>query len=207
VEDNLAKFGSDSGQKRGWQHHVVRRVIVFTLLFGLWLLLSGNLVVEFIILGAAASALVVFLTSHLLEPSSTEEYEPLSGSFFWLGLTIVRFLFYLPWLVTQIVTANLQVAYQILHPKMPIAPRLLVFNTTLHSEPSQILLAHSITLTPGTITMDLERSKFVVHALFAVQNQILAKGGMQERVARVFGERPEPATSMRIITDINELHR
>jgi multicomponent Na+:H+ antiporter subunit E len=203
----LAKFGSGSGQKRGWQHHVVRQVIVFMLLFGLWLLLSGNLVVEFIILGAAASALVVFLSSHLLEPSSTEEYEPLPRSFFWLGLAIVRFLFYLPWLITQIVTANLQVAYQILHPKMPIAPRLLVFNTTLRSEPSQVLLAQSITLTPGTITVDLERSELVVHALFAVQNQILAKGGMQERVARVFGERLTPTTSVRIITDINELHR
>jgi multicomponent Na+:H+ antiporter subunit E len=202
----LAKSGSGSRQKRGWQHPVVRRVIVFTLLFGLWLLLSGNLVVEFIILGAAASALVVFLTSHLLEPSSTEEYEPLPRSFFWLGLAIARFLFYLPWLIIQIVTANFQVAYQILHPKMPIAPRLLVFRTTLHSEPSQVLLAQSITLTPGTITVDLERSELVVHALFPVQDQILAKGGMQERVARVFGERPEPTTSVRTITDIKELH-
>jgi hypothetical protein len=55
--------------------------------------------------------------------------------------------------------------------------------------------------------VDLERSELVVHALFAVQNQILAKGGMQERVARVFGERLTPTMSVRIITDIKELHR
>jgi multicomponent Na+:H+ antiporter subunit E len=183
----------------------VRRAAVFVLLFGLWLLLSGKFVVEFIVLGAAASALVVFLTSHLQEPSSTEEYQPLPESFLWLGLTIVRFLIYAPWLIAAIVTANLQVVYQILHPKLPISPRLLVFRTTLDSEPSQIMLAQCITLTPGTITMDLDRGRFVVHALSTAQEQILGKGGMQERVGRVFDEVTEPVTSVSIITDINEL--
>lgn len=193
-----------SGQRRGWQQPVVRRAVVFVFLFGLWLLLSGKFVVEFIVLGAAASALVVVLTSHLQEPSSTEEYQPLPESFLWLGLTIVRFGIYLPWLIYEIATANLQVAYQILHPKLPISPRLLVFHTTLDSEPSQIVLAQCITLTPGTITMDLDRGRFVVHALTTAQEQILGKGGMQERVGRVFDEVTEPVTSVRTITDINE---
>jgi multicomponent Na+:H+ antiporter subunit E len=197
--------GIESGRRKGWQHPVARRAAVFVLLFGLWLLLSGKFVVEFIVLGAAACALVVFLTSHLREPSSTEEYQPLPESFLWLGLTIVRFLTYIPWLIAGIITANLQVAYQILHPKLPISPRLLVFRTTLDSEPSQILLAQSITLTPGTITMDLDRGRFVVHALSTAQEQILGKGGMQERVGRVFDEVAEPVASVRIITDINEL--
>jgi multisubunit Na+/H+ antiporter MnhE subunit len=67
------------------------------------------------------------------------------------------------------------------------------------------MLAQCITLTPGTITMDLDRGRFVVHALSAAQEQILGKGGMQERVGRVFDEVTEPVTSVRIITDINEL--
>jgi len=201
----LTPIVDDPMKRRGWQHPVVTRGAIFILLFGLWLLLSGKFVVEFIVLGAISSALVVFLTSPLLEPSSTEEYQPLPQSFLWLGLTIVRFLAYMPWLIAEIVTANLQVAYQILHPKLPISPQVLVFHTTLDSEPSQIVLAQSITLTPGTITMDLDHGKFVVHALRTSQDQILGNGGMQERVGKVFDEITEPITSIRVVTDIDEL--
>lgn len=201
----MVKSALESEKRRGWQHPVVIRAAIFILLFGFWLLLSGKFVVEFVVLGAAASALVVFLTSHLLKPSSTEEYQPLPQSFRWLALTILRLFIYMPWLIAEIVIANVQVAYQILHPKLPISPRLLVFRTTLDSEPSQILLAQSITLTPGTITVDLDRGQFIVHALFSGQNQILGRGGMQERLGKVFDEVTEPVTSLRIITDIDEL--
>lgn|SRR5919106_2889344 len=185
---------------------MVRWVIGFVFLYGLWLVLSGLFILEFLVLGALASALVVALTSHLAFPSRAERMVPFPHSRFDVVLISLRFLAYIPWLLFQIVIANLQVAYQILHPRMPVSPRLLHFHSTLRTEPSQILLAQSITLTPGTITIDLEQGDFLVHTLAGAPGQILAKGGIQERVARVFGEPSQPSPSSRTFTSIDELN-
>ena len=65
----------------------------------------------------------------------------------------MRFLLYLPWLAYQILASNIYVAYLVLHPRMPIDPSLVEFETSLQSERALVLLAQSITLTPGTVTV------------------------------------------------------
>jgi multicomponent Na+:H+ antiporter subunit E len=200
LKQRIAKNESlGSARADGWQKPLVLRGIMFVLLFGLWLVFSGKLVLEFLVLGALASTLVVFMTSHLTTPSRAETYEPLPQSYGWLLLTFLRFLVYLPWLVAQIVIANLQVTYQILHPKLPVSPRLLHFRTRLRAELPQLLLAQSITLTPGTITVDLSRGQFLIHVLSEPQSQVLAAGEMQQRVADVFGERLQQPPVVRAI--------
>jgi multicomponent Na+:H+ antiporter subunit E len=186
---------------------MIRWVIGFVFLYGLWLVLSGMFILEFLILGALASALVATLTYHLTFPSRAERMEPFPHSRFGLVLIFLRFLAYIPWLLFQIAIANLQVTYQILHPRMPVSPRLLHFHTTLRTEPSQILLAQSITLTPGTITVDLDQCEFLVHSLAGGPGQILDEGGIQQRVARVFGEPSHPIPTSRTFTSIDELHQ
>ena len=178
----------ETGPAAGWQNPAILRVIGFALLYGLWVLLSGKFILEYLVAGAVASAGVAAMTAHLLHPSSAEHYQPLPRNSKWLAARTLRFLAFLPWLVMEIAIANLQVTYQILHPALPVAPRLLRFRTALRFEPSQILLAHSITLTPGTITVDLSQGEFLVHALSSSQMQALAEGRMQQRIARVFGE-------------------
>lgn len=192
-------------QGRGWQNPLVLRLAQFLLLYSFWLLLSGKLVMEFLVMGALGSALVVVLTSHLFHTSRAEEYVPVPKTYRWLGRTILRFLLYLPWLIIQIVIANLQVTYQILHPRMPVSPRLLRFRTGLSMETPHLLLAHSITLTPGTITIDLDPGEILVHTLLGTPGQILTKGGMQERVAWVFGEELERPSVVLAIDDVNEV--
>ena len=203
----MAKFDPSTGQSKGWQRPVARRLITFAFLFGLWLILSGHFIVEFIVFGAVACALVVWWTAPMLETSGAGEYQPVPQSFRWLGLALVRLSLYLTWLIFKIVTANLQVVYLILHPKLPISPSLVTFRSTLDSETAQILLAQSITLTPGTITVDMERGVFVIHSLVGAQDELVASGGMQERVARVFGEELDPAQPVRVITDISEVQQ
>jgi multicomponent Na+:H+ antiporter subunit E len=184
-----------------------RWVIRFVFLYGLWLVLSGKFILEFLVLGALASALVVTLTSDLAFPSRAERMEPFPHGRFGLVLIFLRFLAYIPWLLFQIVVANLQVTYQILHPRMPVSPRLLLFHTTLRTEPAQILLAQSITLTPGTITVDVDQGEFLVHTLAGTASQILSEGGIQQRIARAFGEPSHPIPSSRTVTSIDELHQ
>ena len=99
-----------------------------------------------------------------------------------------RFIVYIPWLIKQIFLANIHVASLVLHPKMPIEPQILTFKTKLESDISSVTLANSITLTPGTITIDIKDGVFYVHALSKKVADDLNAGEMEDRVAHIFME-------------------
>jgi multicomponent Na+:H+ antiporter subunit E len=88
----------------------------------------------------------------------------------------------------QIVLSNLHVVYLVLHPRMPIHPTLVEFQTTLVSERAQVTLAQSITLTPGTVTVDAFNGTFLIHCLSDTTRQGIADGVLQKKIAQVFGE-------------------
>ncbi len=93
----------------------------------------------------------------------------------------------MPWLLYQVVVANLHVVYLILTPSQ-IHPQIVRFRTTLTSELARTTLGNSITLTPGTVTLDVEDDEFVVHALSDKVARDLLSGAMEQRVARIFRE-------------------
>jgi multicomponent Na+:H+ antiporter subunit E len=99
-----------------------------------------------------------------------------------------RFMSYLPWLFYQILLANLHVARMVLHPRMPINPGIVEFKTKLKSGLSMTTLANSITLTPGTITIDIRDGKYYVHALTKKVTDDLLSGEMENRVASIYDE-------------------
>ena len=156
----------------------LRRLAVFVILFAFWLLLSGHYDLFHLSLGLICSLLVAFVSHDLL-------IENISGSKRFKKTW--RFALYVPWLIYQIVLANLHVAYLILNPKA-IDPRIVRFKTKLKSEFSMVTLGNSITLTPGTITMDIIDGEFHVHALSGKVAEDLLGGEMERRVAHVFLE-------------------
>jgi multicomponent Na+:H+ antiporter subunit E len=156
----------------------LRRLAVFVILFGFWLLLSGHYDLLHLSLGLICSLLVAFVSHDLL-------IENISGSKRFKKTR--RFVSYVPWLIYQIVIANLHVAYLILKPSA-IDPRIVRFKTKLKSEFSMVTLGNSITLTPGTITMDIVDGEFFVHALSKKVADDLLGGEMERRVAHVFME-------------------
>ncbi|MFO7899419.1 MAG: Na+/H+ antiporter subunit E [Planctomycetota bacterium] len=93
----------------------------------------------------------------------------LSGQYTRLGLPplgvkrIAFFIVYLLALFLEIVKANVDVAYRVLHPKMPIRPGVVVIQTGLRSDIAKMILANSITLTPGTFTLDVIGDKLLIH--------------------------------------------
>ncbi|MHC1636293.1 MAG: Na+/H+ antiporter subunit E [Candidatus Methanospirareceae archaeon] len=100
-----------------------------------------------------------------------------------------RFLFFLPWLLWQIAIANLDITYRVLHPRMPIDPRVIEFDTPLRSDLARTTLANSITLTPGTITIEVKGGRFLVHAISKKHaNALLVEKKMQKKVAYVYME-------------------
>jgi multicomponent Na+:H+ antiporter subunit E len=163
----------------------------FVLLFAFWLVLSGKLEVKYLIFGLVSAALVTFVTQDLLEPEESRRKRGPSSVTSLLQTGWGLFSYFL-WLINQIVQSNLQVAYLVLHPKLPIEPGLLRFRTRLRSKVGQVILANSITLTPGTITVDLTEGTYWVHALVPSAAGSLLEAKMQSRLEAIFGE-PEEA--------------
>ncbi len=100
------------------------------------------------------------------------------------------FLLYLPWLLKQIVLANLDVARLVWDPRLPISPRLVQVPYETRTAMGTVTYANSITLTPGTVTISAREGKFLVHALTEGSEQRLRTGEMQRRIQRLEGAGP-----------------
>ena len=171
----------------------------FLVLFAFWLILSGKLEIKYLIFGVLSAALVTFITQDLLEP---EERRRTAASGMTAGLKSAwRLVLYFVWLVREVIISNLQVARIVLHPKLPIDPGLLRFRTRLQSRVGHILLANSITLTPGTITVDLTEGTYLVHALVPEAAGSLLEAKMQSKLEAIFGEPEEPQPEMRWVEE------
>ena len=127
---------------------------LLVLSFGVWLALTGSLRLQEAAAGFGISlVLSLWLSAH---------YSPLG-----LPRPGLRRLFfaviYLPVLFWEIVKANIDVAYRVVHPRMPIRPGVVVLKTRLKSDIARMVLANSITLTPGTFTLDVIGDTLLVH--------------------------------------------
>lgn len=157
-------------------------LITFIILYGAWVLLSGKFDPFHLSLGIISCAIVAFLSSDLLFPSHTTKG---------LVVRLFRWILYLPWLMAEIVKANLHVTYLVFHPRMMdlIDPRIIKFKSKkLKSDMALVTFANSITLTPGTITVDVSLDgDFKVHAIDKASGDPLP-GEMEARIAKAFGE-------------------
>ncbi len=188
------------------QNRLFSIILQFVVLFAFWLLLSGRYQAKYIIIGAISAALVTFLTNDLFYFALQRNELPGIKARQVL-LQIWRFLLYLPWLLLQIILANVQVAYLVLHPRMPIEPGLLLFRTKMRKGIAQVTLANSITLTPGTITASLEEGNYIIHNLKPPLASSLVEGTMQNRVAHVYLEEEEPKPETRWVHFLEELEQ
>jgi len=127
---------------------------LFFFLFATWLALTSSLHWQELLTGAVVSvALAVFLArtyAHLGLPA-------LSFKRVWY------FCVYLLVLLKEIVRANLDVAYRVIHPKLPIRPGIVAIKTELRQDIAKMILANSITLTPGTFTLDILGDTLLIH--------------------------------------------
>ncbi len=201
----MLKDKSSAPKTTGHRHERLFSIVLqFVLLFGFWLLLSGHFVARYIIIGALSAGLVTFLTNSLFYRTLRhgERVEVKTGLIF---LQLWRFLAYLPWLLSRIIMANVQVVYLVLHPKMPIDPGFFLFRTRMRKGMAQVTLANSITLTPGTITVSLENGNYIIHTLKPPLAQELADAVMQNKVATIYLEEKETPPATRWVRSLEEL--
>ena len=144
-------------------------------LFGLWLLLSGYFVALLLGLGAASVAIIVW-AAHQMDVIDHEGHP--------IHLTLRVFLYW-PWLVKEIVKSNFHVAGAIVSRDMPIRPALIKVRCTQKTELGQVVYANSITLTPGTVTIEVDKDILSIHALTTGTAGDLQTGEMDRRVTNM----------------------
>lgn len=149
---------------------------LFLILIGIWLLWSGHYTPLLISLGVLSVLITIAVSRrmHIVD----DEAVP-------LGLRPLRTLRYLVWLVIEIAKCNVDVARRILDPKLPISPTLIEVQTGQKDDVGRVLYANSITLTPGTISVETRGGVIVVHALTAEAAEGLLTGDMDRRVTRL----------------------
>lgn len=152
------------------------RFATFVIMLAFWVILSGMFDGFHLTLGVI-SCLLVALCSHSLLFFGGNRTSALGQ--------ILGLLGYLPWLFYQIVLSSYDVAKIVLHPRMLelIDPQLIHFKTQLKSDLAKVTFAHSITLTPGTITVSIHGDEFTVYALTRAGAESLP-GEMEQRVKR-----------------------
>ncbi len=150
---------------------VLRFIFIFVLLLGTWLLLSGKFDAFHVGWGVAGSLVIGVLTNRWLR----DRPFPL------LGL-----LLFIPWHLWQILLSNLRLARLVLTPGLPIKPRLLRRSPGSSDNRALTLLGCAITLTPGTLTVDINDRYMIVHAVDDGSYEDMRNNVMADRVAAVF---------------------
>lgn len=161
----------------------------------LWIVLSGKIDWFHLSAGMLSALAITLGTNRLLMlppaigPAALHPF----AAHPWL-----RLITYVPWLFLQIVISSVQIAFVVMHPKLPITPRMLSFQVKLPHALARLTLANSITLTPGTVTVDVQGDEFLVHVLTETSMQGLlpatGQGDIQRRVTRLFTD-DEPLPS------------
>lgn len=151
---------------------VARGLRIFVLLFAFWAALSGAFDAFHLGAGALVAAAAAVVASRRARVPA---------------FPILRFLAYLPWLLGQILLSNLRVARLVLSPRSRIEPSFVRVAPRCQGRTALALAGCSITLTPGTVTVDAKPGLLLVHALDARSAADVRDGAVEARVERVFG--------------------
>ncbi len=160
-----------------------RYIAAVLILFALWLVLTG--VISFpgglrpgamgqeLLAGAAISLLLGFWAAGFLARSGLAVFSP---------KRLFALAAYVPVFFIEVVKANLDVAYRVIHPAMPIRPGIVAVKTSLKSDIAKLWLANSITLTPGTLTVDVVGDTLFIHWIYVRSDDV--EGATQAIVSK-----------------------
>jgi multicomponent Na+:H+ antiporter subunit E len=147
----------------------MRRLIYFVLAFIVWVIIAwpfvdGGVDIQIVVAGLIASFFAAILFHEML---------PKEHHIFISPVRVFWFLVYVPVFAYFMIKANFDVVYRALHPKMPIRPGIVKIKTNLKTDSAITALANSITLTPGTLTVDLTDDGFLyVHWIYVKSDDV-----------------------------------
>ena len=155
---------------------------LFVLSLAFYLVLAGTVDAFEVVTGVATAALVAVTFREV-----TFAAPPRLGR---SGLRALRWCLYVPYLLWEVARANLAIAAIVLHPRLPIDPKTVSYPTTLRGELALATLANSVTLTPGTLTVDVdaEEGTLLIHTLTEDSREELLGGSLERAIKFVFGD-------------------
>lgn len=141
--------------------------ITFLILVIVWILLNNSVQIEILIPGLIASLIISLLVCKKCDIFSEFNLTPKAILFTFIFL----FVFFI-----EIIKSNIDVIKRVLKPSLPINPGIVEVKTTLKSKFARMLLANTITLTPGTLTVEVKNDSFFIHWI-DVQTEDIEEAG------------------------------
>lgn len=154
-------------------------------LFAFWMVLSGRTETKFVVYGIITALVTTWITYPLLLVSNKDG----SKKYFVFGVSIPKAIMYFFWLMWQLVLANVDVLLATTSQELEIDPKVVRFRFKVDNPMASVVLANSITLTPGTVTLNVtDDGLYEIHALTVGAAAGVLDGGMQKKVADLYGE-------------------
>ena len=165
---------------------MVHMTCLALVLFAFWMVLSGRTETKFVIYGILTAVVTTWVTYPLLLVPNKEG----SKKYYVFGFSIPKMIMYFFWLMWQLVLANIDVLLATTGQELNIDPKVVRFRFKADNPMASVILANSITLTPGTVTMNVtDDGVYEIHALTVGEAAGVLDGGMQKKVADLYGEK------------------
>ena len=148
-------------------------IIIFVSIFVFWFILSGLIAPFMLFLGLVSTAFVIYIMNRMDLIDEEISFHNFSAK----GL-----LLYIPWLFKEIIISNIKVCLYIVIPNRKINPQIIKIKSSQISDLGHVLYANSITLTPGTVTIDVDGDIFTVHTLDDQFKESLESNEMDRKI-------------------------
>lgn len=166
-----------------------REYVAFCCLFVFWIFITGSFSAGNIVRGLIVSLLVTLMMRLVFRIRLPEDITP--------RFLLTRFPVFLALLAWEVIKANINLAYILLRPHLLIDPTIVRFKSALRGEFRNTILADTITVTPGTLTLDAQGDELLVHCLAPSHKKGLLEDRSPERlVLWLFARRGEPSKEM-----------
>ena len=164
----------------------LHRISLAILLYAFWLLLSGNTEPKFLIYGILTAAIASWTCYPLLLVPNQDN----SKKYFLFNINPFKLIYYFFWLMGQLILANIDVLKATVTPELKINPCVVKFRYTIDNPLGKVILANSITLTPGTVTLNMTKDGvYDIHALTNVASEgVQDYESMPSKVAWLLGQ-------------------
>ena len=165
---------------------MVHMTCLALVLFAFWMVLSGRTETKFVVYGILTAVVTTWVTYPLLLVPNKDG----SKKYYVFGFSNPKMIMYFFWLMWQLVLANIDVLLATTGQELNIDPKVVRFRFKADNPMASVILANSITLTPGTVTMNVtDDGVYEIHALTVGAAAGVLDGGMQKKVADLYGEK------------------